>query len=150
MKSVSITLEQLLRSKQSKTRTPILGERELDVMKSLWSDGTLSAQQVLQASGGELNLSLSTIQSTLERLYRKELVNREKNGRYYIYSAVVSKNTIISQLLGDIAEHFGEGDAKPLISGFITFLNSENYKEGSALPSSVLKAMASEATDFDE
>ena len=143
MKSISMTLEQLLPSKQSKSRAPVLGERELDVMKTLWAGNALSAQEVLQASG-ELNLSLSTIQSTLERLYRKELVSRQKTGRFYLYRATVSRTAVISQLLGDIAEQFGEGDKAPVISGFMSFIGQEVLtEENHELPDSMLKTMQS-------
>ena len=146
MKSISMTLEQLLPSKQSKLRAPVLGERELDVMKTLWSGDALSAQEVLQASG-ELNLSLSTIQSTLERLYRKELVSRQKTGRFYLYRAMVSRTAVISQLLGDIAEQFGEGDKAPVISGFMSFIGQDMPMEHSSMENSiedtVLKTMQS-------
>ena len=124
MKSISLTLEQLLPSRTSKPRTPVLGEREVEVMKILWKGNALSAQEVLQASG-DLHLSLSTIQSTLERLHRKELVSRQKTGRFYIYRAIVSRSTVISQLLGGIAEQFSEGDMAPMISGFMSFLGQE-------------------------
>ena len=142
MKSFSMTLEQLLPSRQSKPRTPVLGERELDVMKILWRGSALSAQEVLQVSG-EIKLSLSTIQSTLERLYRKELVSRQKTGRFYLYRATVSRSAIISQLLGDIAEQFSEGDMAPMISGFISFIGQEASEDCDALPDSIVKAMQS-------
>ena len=150
MKSVSMTLEQLLRSRQSKPRTPTLGGRELDVMKILWRGSALSAQEVLQASG-ELNLSLSTIQSTLERLHRKELVSRHKTGRFYLYRTTISRSAVISQLLGDIAEQFGEGDMAPMISGFISFIGQEaSHGDSDALQDSILKAMQSLADKDDD
>lgn len=150
MKPISLTLEQLLRARQSKPRTPTLGGRELDVMKILWRGEAQSAQEVLQASG-ELDLSLSTIQSTLERLYRKELVSRQKTGRFFIYRATVSRSAVISQLMGDIAEQFGEGDMGPMISGFVSFIGQEpGYKNGDTLPESIVQAMALLSNQADD
>lgn len=150
MKSVSLTLEQLLRSRQSRPRSPILGERELDVMKILWCDGALSAREVLQASG-ELKLSLNTIQSTLERLYRKELVSRQKTGRFYLYRTTVSQSAFISQLLGDIAEQFGEGDMEPMISGFMSFIGKEApHEDNGVLQRSILRAIKSLSDEDDD
>lgn len=142
MKSFSMNLEQLLPSRQSKPRMPILGERELDVMKILWCGGTLSAQEVLQVSD-EVKLSLSTIQSTLERLHRKELVSRQKRGRFYLYRATVSRSAVISQLLGDIADQFSEGDMEPMISGFMSFIGQEASESCDVLQDSIVKAMQS-------
>ena len=150
MKSVSLTLDQLLRARQSNSRTPVLGGRELDIMKILWREGARSAQEVLHASG-ESNLSLSTIQSTLERLHRKELVSRQKTGRFYLYRAALSRSTVISQLMVDIAEQFGEGDLAPMISGFASFIGQEAPNQTSeALPESLLRAMQSLSNKDDD
>lgn len=152
MKSISMTLEQLLGTGHSRQRAPVMGDRELDVMKILWRDGALSAQAVLDASG-ESNLSLSTIQSTLERLHRKALVARQKTGRYYLYRATVSRSAIISQLLGDIAEQFSEGDMQPMISGFMSFIGKEQQsqlEDEALLSESILKAMKASVGEKNE
>lgn len=123
MKTFPPNLNHLLRSSR-RQKTPVLGVRELAVMKILWRGETLSAQEVLNLSSHN-NLSLSTIQSTLERLYRKELVFRKKSGRSYLYQPAVSRSAMITQLLGDIAEQISDGEMAPMISGFMNLIDQE-------------------------
>ena len=64
------------------SRTPNLGEREMAIMEVLWHAGPQSAQSIQQTLDDPI--SLSTVQSTLERLHRKQLLERQKNGRAYV------------------------------------------------------------------
>ncbi len=149
MKTIGLGLDQLLRQKQAKKPAPNLGERELEVMKILWDQEHLSAREVLELCN-ESTLSLSTMQSTLERLHRKELISRQKQGRHYLYRAIVSRSTIIGQLLGDIAEQFGEGDIAPMISGFVSYVDQESARQNKTLlPDPLLKSLQA-ADDSDD
>ena len=105
---------------KKRNRTPELGQRELALMEILWREGPRSARQV-QAQLTE-DISLSTVQSTLERLHRKALLQRDKSGRAFIYTAAISKSHIISNLLHDIADDLGGGDMNVMVSGFIDCL----------------------------
>lgn len=103
---------------------PPLGQRELSVLEVLWAGGPLSAQQVLErlpAAG----IGLSTVQSTLERLGRKGILQREKAGRAYVYRALLSRSEIIGSLLRDIAQELAGGDRAAMISGFMDYLGDE-------------------------
>ena len=124
MNNLTNKLGQFLNGLTPRTTAPALGERELCVMKILWESKPLSAKEVLQRIP-DCDLSLSTMQSTLERLHRKKLVDREKVERFFVYNTRVSRAEIISLLLGDITEQICDGDMRSLVSGFTNFY-SEN------------------------
>lgn len=106
-------------------RLPDLGERELSVLEVLWEgDGEATAQTVLDQLPGE-GISLSTVQSTLERLHRKRLLQRTKKGRAYRYCATVSRAQLISALLRDMADDVAAGDLAPMLSGFLNYVSTE-------------------------
>ncbi len=119
---------------------PDLGERELDVLEVLWKGGQRSAQDVQNALPGDA-VSLSTVQSTLERLHRKELVGREKSGRAYQYEVRVSRSQLIGGLLRDLAQDVAGGDVAPMLSGFLDYVATEAPELGSK----VSRALALEA-----
>jgi hypothetical protein len=77
----------LKRSSSNTLSGSTLGERELRVMEILWKTPHLDARGVTGRLAGR-KPSLSTVQSTLERLYRKGLAEREKQGSAYRYSAL--------------------------------------------------------------
>jgi len=110
-------LHQLRRS-----RTPSLGQRELKTLDILWAKGQCSAQDVLDELADEV--SLSTVQSTLERLHRKDFLCRIKPGRAFLYQAQVTRTELISSLIHDISDDFSEDDGTALLVGFIDFLAS--------------------------
>lgn len=110
--------------KRSRTQTPPLGERELAILDLLWQRSPCSAKDIL-ALLPEKNISLNTVQSTIERLHRKQLLTREKVGRQYLYSPTQSKADFIGQLLCDIADEIAGGEMAPMLSGFQKFLESQ-------------------------
>ena len=128
MKHLTKGIGYLLGHQRSNRHVPALGAREIDVLKILWRTGALSVQQVLELTQDKA-ITLSTLQSTLERLYRKQLVSREKQGRFYVYQASVNQNTIISSLLKDIALQISDGDLAPMVSGFMDFMHQEASEE---------------------
>lgn len=138
-------LLQFFKGLSGSPKVPALGERELEVMKVFWQNHNLSAKQVLQCIADK-ELSLSTMQSTLERLHRKKLLQRTKSGRYFVYQAAISRVEFISQLMGDIAEQFCDGDVAPMVSGFSNFYteNKSTSEAPDTEPSNELKTNLSD------
>lgn len=120
--------------KQKPPRMPALGSRELGVLELFWTAeqpalSALDVQDVMQQGQTQSPtnaISVNTLQSTLERLHRKELLHREKSGRAFIYRAACSKKDIIQRLLHDIAEDMTDGDMAPMISGFMEYVGSQD------------------------
>lgn len=110
--------------RRARMRTPSLGERELAVLDVLWRQSPRTAQQV-QGEMPDRTISLSTIQSTLERLHRKDVLARHKRARAYCYAPKVDRRELISSLLADIADDLAGGDLSPMVSGFMDFLGWE-------------------------
>ena len=125
MKSIGQTLTLWFSQGARNQPLPSLGARELDVIKCSWQYGEQSAQQMLIHFQQE-DLSLSTLQSTLERLYRKGLLSRKKCGRQYFYTSVMSQSEMITRMLEDIASQISDGDMAPMLSGIMDFVGEEN------------------------
>jgi predicted transcriptional regulator len=109
---------------ERRERLPDLGERELAVLEVLWEQGRSSAQAVRGLMPGA-PISLSTAQSTLERLHRKHLVHRVKQGRAYQYHAALSRSQLIGGLLRDLARDVAGGELAPMLSGFLDYVSGE-------------------------
>lgn len=79
----------------SKTTTPchtvlrlILGPLETQVMEVLWNCGECSVREVVKGLNHEV--AYTTVMTTLERLFKKGLVSRQKRSRAYFYWSRVS------------------------------------------------------------
>ena len=107
-----------------RTGAPRLGDLELAVMGILWRGRGADAKSVASALV-ERDITLSTIQSTLERLHRKRLVNRRKTGRAYHYTTSVSRTELIGLLIREVAEQVSFGKMEPLLSGFVDLVEAD-------------------------
>jgi predicted transcriptional regulator len=96
-----------------------LGELELRVLETLWERPHLDARQVREALGELRAPSLSTVQSTLERLYRKTYVHRLKQGHAYTYHASVSRSSLLGRILGEVIQLLHDGKMDTILSSFV-------------------------------
>ena len=54
--------------------------------------------------------TLNTIQSTLDRLYKKKLLIRNKAGHAFIYRAAMAKNAFLAQLMREVAADYTDNE----------------------------------------
>ena len=66
-----------------------LGHLEVAAMEILWKQGESNVHQVAQSL--ERPLAYTTVMTTLDRLYKKGLLERRKSERAYLYSARQSR-----------------------------------------------------------
>lgn len=98
--------------------TPVLGELETAVLDHLWRHHHASAKDIHAVLGPARGCSLSTVQSTLERLHRKQLLNRRKTSHAYTYAPRVEREALVGRLMRDVLERFN-GDFAASLSAFV-------------------------------
>ncbi|MEF8793896.1 BlaI/MecI/CopY family transcriptional regulator [Thiohalorhabdus sp.] len=99
-----------------------LGELEVATLEDLWSVGADHAKAVHSRLGGPRDISLNTVQSTLERLYRKGLLHRTKEGHAYIYRPALGREELLGRLIeGATAPVAGKEAADTLLTAFVDF-----------------------------
>ncbi|MGV8837589.1 BlaI/MecI/CopY family transcriptional regulator [Cellvibrio sp.] len=92
-------------SKQSEF-TVHLGELEKLVLNYLWTVGSADAKQVHDHFKKSRGGSLNTIQSTLDRLHKKAILMREKQGHAYQYRAAMEKKAFLGELIRTVTQDF--------------------------------------------
>jgi predicted transcriptional regulator len=97
---------------------PSLGELELAVLEHVWTACEVTAKEAHAKLGVSRGISLNTVQSTLERLARKDLLHRSKRGHAYRYSARVSREELIADLVGGVIGRL-QGDACVSLMAFL-------------------------------
>lgn len=100
-----------------------LGDLEKQVLQYLWSVKSADAKQVHSDLSRVRGGSLNTIQSTLDRLYKKGLLSREKQGHAFQYSPAVERYEFVGQLIQDVTREFVD-DENGLVAAF-TSISSE-------------------------
>jgi predicted transcriptional regulator len=95
-----------------------LGELELAVLEYVWEAPETSAKEAHAAMGVKRGISLNTVQSTLERLHRKQLLTRRKVRHAYVYDARLPRARLVAQLIQDLLKRFGT-DAASTMAAFV-------------------------------
>ena len=93
-----------------------IGTRELQILRALWAlDGQASVQDVLDhVRGGGAGVAYNTVQTLLNRMVEKDIVEREKQGRAFVYRPRVPVEAVGRQEVGEAIERFFEGSAGAL------------------------------------
>ncbi len=87
-----------------------LGKLERQVLDEVWRRGEVSVREVFV--GFEEKIAYTTLMTTLDRLFKKNLLERRKDGRAFLYAPAVSpeefehgiRQDVIDGLLGHGAE----------------------------------------------
>ena len=86
---------------------PHLGPLEIDVMNAIWSCGAGNVRDVVGRL--ERKLAYTTVMTTLDRLYKKGLLEREMIDRAFVYSPRVSREDWDRQRAGEMMAGFLAG-----------------------------------------
>ena len=95
-----------------------LGTLEFSVLDCLWRIGEGDAKRVHQEIGDEHETSLNTVQSALDRLYRKDMLARRKVSHAYIYSPVVERADLVGRAITAVLGMTG-GGASEILTAFV-------------------------------
>lgn len=98
---------------------PLLGDLELAVLEHFWAHGTTDARDVHRVIGEPRDITLSTIQSTLERLHRKRLLIRERVGHAYRYAPALSRAEFRAHAMASAAGDLQGADASGVMAAFV-------------------------------
>ena len=101
-----------------------LGALEKLVLKYFWQVKAADAKEVHAYFEKQRGGTLNTIQSTLDRLFKKGLLSRDKQGHAFQYRAAKKRKAFIGQLVKDVTQDFTIGDEDSLLTAFVS-LSSE-------------------------
>lgn len=88
-------------------------------MNHLWSGGDGEAKAVHLALGKRRGITLNTIQSTLKRLFEKNLLDRAKVSHAHVYRTRVSREEFHRGLVGELVGELMRGQADAVVSAFV-------------------------------
>lgn len=97
----------------------VLGDLEAAVMEVFWTRGDSGIKDVHEALASTRPIAYTTVQTTVERLYRKGLVSRRGHGRTFSYFAAVGKDEFLAgiarRVLGALFGNFPEPTLASLV-----------------------------------
>ena len=94
--------------------TPRLGPLETRLLELLWArSGRATVRELQHACPG---LAYTTVMTTLDRLYRKRLLLRQRDGRAFAYEPRCSRDELLSELVsGHVADLLGASERSAVV-----------------------------------
>ncbi len=99
---------------------PNITSTELDVLKAIWDVGPGTVREIndcLTARGRQW--AYTTVQTLLNRLCAKGVVASDKRDVAHIYRASVSRESLLSERLHELAGDLCEGASAPLVLALV-------------------------------
>ena len=93
-----------------------LGKLEREVLEQIWQRDEVSVRDIFLAF--EERIAYTTLMTTLDRLYKKRLLVRRKDGRAFLYSPAVSSDELDHGIREDVIDGlFNDRDGiQPLLA----------------------------------
>ena len=95
-----------------------LGALERDVMQLAWARPEITVRECCEHLGSDI--AYTTVMTTMERLHRKGVLERRKDGRAFFYRVIETREEMESRLLAHAIEPLLDGaNAQPILSCFV-------------------------------
>lgn len=96
-----------------------ISDAEWQVMKIIWMQGEQTSSDLIRVLAERLDWSKSTIQTLLARLVEKECLTRKKEGKFFVYSALLTLDQSRNLLVRDIKDKVCSRRMKNLLADLI-------------------------------
>jgi predicted transcriptional regulator len=98
-----------------------LGSLEERVMEALWHSGALAVREVCAKLTGKPTLAYTTVMTTLDRLYKKGLLTRYKDGNAFVYKPALTRDEyrrrIVAHTMSGLIDQ--PSDVDPVLAAFV-------------------------------
>jgi predicted transcriptional regulator len=101
------------------SRPVSISEAESEVMQVLWRQGdAMPAEQVVKALVSAHRWQEATVKTLLNRLLKKGAVSAQKDGRRYLYSAILQREQWVTSESKSLLDRLFGGRVAPLVAHF--------------------------------
>ncbi len=104
-----------------------LGELERRAMEAVWQKQELSVRDLFEEL--QKRWAYTTLMTTLDRLHKKGILNRRKEGRAFLYSPRISRKQLEQGIASDLIDSLlarNAGEAAPLLSCFVEVVSEKD------------------------
>jgi BlaI family transcriptional regulator, penicillinase repressor len=101
-------------------KMPRISETEWELMRIVWSQGPCSAGQIIEAlTRTDPTWHPRTVKAFLNRLVRKQALGFRKEGRAYLYRALVREEECVDAASESFLGRVFGGSLKPMLAHFV-------------------------------
>ena len=93
-----------------------LGRRQTEIMDVLWRQGPCNAKQITEHLNAQGNpIAHSTVQTQLRLLMKKGAVEHATEGRIFVFSASIERETTAGEAADDLLDRLFGGSATAMV-----------------------------------
>jgi predicted transcriptional regulator len=97
-----------------------LGALEREVMTVVWKAGEINVREACERL--DASVAYTTVMTTMDRLFKKRLLDRRKVGRAFVYTATATRDemegAVATELVQNLLQRHG-GEPLPLLSSLV-------------------------------
>lgn len=124
-----------------------LGALERTVMERLWAvDGPLSVREVHQALAVDRDLAYTTVMTVLDRLAKKQLVQRDRDGRAYLYRPARTREQLVAEAMETALGEGGGSAPADRNAALVEFVGRVSPEEADAMRAALARLEAGRTT----
>ena len=102
---------------------PQISDAEFEVMSIIWKYEPISTNDVVERLSKNKKWSPKTITTMLFRLEKKGVISHEKEGRVFVYSALIQKNAYLKAERSAFINRFFDGALNQMV---VSYLNEND------------------------
>jgi predicted transcriptional regulator len=104
-----------------------LGDLERDVMGIVWAHGEISVRDACERLGS--SVAYTTVMTTMDRLFKKRLLDRRKVGRAFVYRASATREELEGAVATELMHSLLHGDGSeplPVLSSLVDVVSAKD------------------------
>lgn len=111
----------------------VLGDLEAAVMEVCWVLGEFGIKDVHDRLAQDRAIAYTTVQTTIDRLYRKGMLQRLGRGRTFVYSPAVSREEFMRGVARHVLDALFGNFAEPTMASLVDVLQERDPAEAERL-----------------
>lgn len=106
-----------------------LSTLEADIMNIVWQYKKITVREVHETMLEEGYIPYTTVMAAMNNMAQKGLLKQNKNGKAYVYSAAIGRDTMAKLIVDTVVNKILGGVATPLISHLLKLKKEEDVEK---------------------
>jgi BlaI family transcriptional regulator, penicillinase repressor len=98
-----------------KSDKPVLTDQELEIMKIIWTRGTVTVRDVYEELLTRRKIAYTTVMTMMGILEQKGHLKKSADERAYVYTPAQPQREVVGNMVHDFLKRVFNGSAKPLL-----------------------------------
>jgi predicted transcriptional regulator len=107
----------------------VLGPLETQIMQLIWQEERSTVKKIHRKLQQDRDIAYTTVMTTMSRLAEKGVLNRQREGLAYVYSAAVSEETFVTMVVHQVLDGLLDDYSETAVDYMVNYLAERNPNE---------------------